>query len=125
MKLNKLFYLLVAVCAIFTACGDGTASEEQSAKGYLTVIDQQVGFDFYGGQAEIYYVISDGSVVDNLREVLGKVNAKVAAGEITEEGKKQKLIAMYNEWNDATEMSVPGQQAWQEINAAIAALIGG
>ena len=61
MKLNKLFYLLVAVCAIFTACGDGTASEEQSAKGYLTVIDQQVGFDFYGGKAEIYYVISDGA----------------------------------------------------------------
>ncbi len=60
MKLNKLFYLLIAVCAIFTACGESTTSEEQPAKGYLTVIDEQVSFDFYGGKAEIYYVISDG-----------------------------------------------------------------
>ena len=75
-----------------------------------------------------YYVMSDGSVVDTLHEVLDKVNDKVAAGEITEEGKQQKLIAMYNEWNDATEMSLAGQQAWQTINAdiaALAALIGG
>lgn len=59
MKLNKLFYLLVAVCAIFTACNDST-TPAQSVKGYLTVIDQSVNFDFYGGNGEVYYVISDG-----------------------------------------------------------------
>lgn len=60
MKLNKLFYLLIAVCAIFTACGESTTSEEQPAKGYLTVIDESVALDFIGGKGEIYYVITDG-----------------------------------------------------------------
>ena len=61
MKLNKLFYLLVAVCAIFTACGndstDGT--KQETVKGNLVVEEKSVTVEFYGGDAVINYFITE------------------------------------------------------------------
>ena len=61
MKLNKLFYLLVAVCAIFTACGDDNTGGEEAVKGTLTVIEKAVDAEFYGGENTISYFITNGS----------------------------------------------------------------
>ena len=61
MKLNKLFYLLVAVCAIFTACGDDNTGGEEAVKGTLTVIEKAVDVEFYGGESTISYFITNGS----------------------------------------------------------------
>ena len=59
MKLNKLFYLLVAVCAIFTACGDDNTGGEEAVKGYLVVEEKSVSVEFYGGDAVINYFITE------------------------------------------------------------------
>lgn len=59
MKLNKLFYLLVAVCAIFTACGDDNTGGEEAVKGYLVVEEKSVSVEFYGGDTVINYFITE------------------------------------------------------------------
>ena len=59
MKLNKLFYLLVAVCAIFTACGDDNTGGEEAVKGYLVVEEKSVSVEFYGGDTIINYFITE------------------------------------------------------------------
>ena len=59
MKLNKLFYLLVAVCAIFTSCGDDTTGGEEAVKGYLVVEEKSVSVEFYGGDTIINYYITE------------------------------------------------------------------
>lgn len=60
MKLNKLFYLLVAVSAIFTACNnDETTGGNETVKGYLVVEEKSVSVEFYGGDTIINYYITD------------------------------------------------------------------
>lgn len=61
MKLNKLFYLLVAVCAIFTACGDDSTegTQQETVKGNLVVVEKSVSVEFYGGDAVINYFITE------------------------------------------------------------------
>ncbi len=60
MKLNKLFYLLVAVCAIFTACNnDETTGGNETVKGYLVVEEESVSVKFYGGDTIINYYITE------------------------------------------------------------------
>ena len=60
MKLNKLFYLLVAVCAIFTACNnDETTGGNETVKGYLVVVEKSVSVEFYGGDTIINYYITE------------------------------------------------------------------
>ena len=61
MKLNKLFYLLVAVCAIFTACGDDNTegTKQETVKGNLVVEEKSVSVEFYGGDAVINYFITE------------------------------------------------------------------
>ena len=82
MKLNKLFYLLVAVCAIFTACSEDTTTAQQGdniteqpgdngnteqpgdngntddAEGNLNVFSESVSVKFYGGTGEVDYILS-------------------------------------------------------------------
>ena len=83
MKLNKLFYLLVAVCAIFTACSEDTTTVQQGdnniteqpgdngnteqpgdngntddAEGNLNVFSESVSVKFYGGIGEVDYILS-------------------------------------------------------------------
>ena len=61
MKLNKLFYLLVAVCAIFTACGDDSTegTQQETVKGNLVVEEKSISVEFYGGDAVINYFITE------------------------------------------------------------------
>lgn len=60
MKLNKLFYLLVAVCAIFTACNnDETTGGNEAVKGHLVVEEKSVSVEFYGGDTVINYFITE------------------------------------------------------------------
>ncbi len=60
MKLNKLFYLLVAVSAIFTACNnDETTGGNETVKGYLVVEEKSVSVGFYGGDTIINYYITE------------------------------------------------------------------
>ena len=61
MKLNKLFYLLVAVCAIFTACGDDSTegTQQETVKGNLVVVEKSVTVEFYGGDNIINYFITE------------------------------------------------------------------
>lgn len=66
MKLNKLFYLLVAVSAIFVACGNEEPQDTpkpqpgETAQGTLTVVEKAVDVAFYGGEAEINFSIEGG-----------------------------------------------------------------
>lgn len=57
MKLNKLFYLLVAVSAIFVACNNNDTPE---IKGTLEVTEKAVDVKFFGGEGVINYTITDG-----------------------------------------------------------------
>lgn len=60
MKLNKLFYLLVAVSTIFVACNnDKTTGGNETVKGYLVVEEKSVSVEFYGGDTIINYYITE------------------------------------------------------------------
>lgn len=64
MKLNKLFYLLVAVSAIFVACGNDETTETpkpaETVTGTLTVFDKAADVAFWGGTCEILFKIDGG-----------------------------------------------------------------
>ncbi|MBO7264297.1 MAG: BACON domain-containing protein [Alistipes sp.] len=61
MKLNKLFYLLVAVSAIFVACNNDNGTDTPALKGTLDVTEKAVDFKFFGGEGVINYTITNGS----------------------------------------------------------------
>lgn len=62
MKLNKLFYLLVAVSAIFVSCNNDNdnGTETPKFKGTLEVTEKAVDVKFFGGEGVINYTITDG-----------------------------------------------------------------
>ena len=61
MKLNKLFYLLVAVSAIFVACNN---TDNTEIKGTLEVTAKAVDVKFFGGEGVINYTITNGAADD-------------------------------------------------------------
>lgn len=61
MKLNKLFYLLVAVSAIFVACNN---NDTPKLKGTLEVAAKAVDVKFFGGEGVINYTITNGAADD-------------------------------------------------------------
>lgn len=61
MKLNKLFYLLVAISAIFVACNNDNGTETPKFKGTLEVTEKAVDIKFFGGEGVINYTITNGS----------------------------------------------------------------
>ena len=64
MKLNKLFYLLVAVSAIFVACNNNDTPDTPKLKGTLEVTEKAVDVKFFGGEGVINYTITNGSADD-------------------------------------------------------------
>ncbi len=58
MRLNKLFYLLVAVSTIFVACNNTNTTE---VKGTLAVTEKSVDVKFFGGEGVINYTITGGN----------------------------------------------------------------
>lgn len=58
MKLNKLFYLLVAVSAFFVACNN---TDNTEIKGTLEVTENAVDVKFFGGEGVINYTITGGN----------------------------------------------------------------
>ena len=58
MKLNKLFYLLVAMSAIFVACNN---TDNTEIKGTLEVTENAVDVKFFGGEGVINYTITGGN----------------------------------------------------------------
>lgn len=60
MKLNKLFYLLVAVSAIFVSCNNDNGTDTPKFKGTLEVTEKTVDIKFFGGEGVINYTITDG-----------------------------------------------------------------
>ena len=64
MKLNKLFYLLVAVSAIFVACNNTDTPDTPKLKGTLEVAEKAVDVKFFGGEGVINYTITNGAADD-------------------------------------------------------------
>ena len=60
MKLNKLFYLLVAISAIFVSCNNDNGTETPKFKGTLEVTEKAVDIKFFGGEGVINYTITNG-----------------------------------------------------------------
>ena len=60
MKLNKLFYLLVAISAIFVACNNNDTPDTPKFKGTLEVTEKAVEIKFFGGEGVINYTITNG-----------------------------------------------------------------
>ena len=68
MRLNKLFYLLMAVSTIFVACSENTQEPTQepteNTTGTLTVLEKAVDMPFYGGEGTINFRIDGGNEYD-------------------------------------------------------------
>lgn len=64
MKLNKLFYLLIAVSAIFVACNNNDTPDTPKLKATLEVAEKAVDVKFFGGEGVINYTITNGAADD-------------------------------------------------------------